>query len=96
MSFISNEYTEQVVTDASKQNLIKVLIEWGYEVTETRLQITAVKKSFWLSKTSFITIIDKDGLRYCTGKEVTQGLLLSPKGGVLATVVKEAENRGQY
>lgn len=96
MSFISNEYNEQIITDASKQNLVNVLIEYGYEVTETRLQITAIKKSFWLSKASVITIIEKDGLRYCTNNETSQGWAISPNKGVLATIVKAAESREEY
>lgn len=93
MSFIDSEHTETCITDASFEALETVLKRNGYQVVRTRLQISATHGGIWSTngKISSITIIERDGLRYCEDKETAKGYLCSPNTGVLAKLVQEAE-----
>jgi len=94
MSFIDSELTENCVTDASFDSLDKALNKFGYKVVRTRLQITATHGGYWKTNghISTITIIEKDGLRYCEDKETSKGYMCKPHQGVLAQIVQEAES----
>lgn len=93
MSFIDSERIETCITDASFDALETVLKRNGYQVVRTRLQISANRGGTWSTngKISFITILERDGLRYCEDKETAKGYLCSPNTGVLAKLVQEAE-----
>ncbi len=93
MSFIDSEHIETCITDASFDALETVLKRNGYQVVRTRLQISATYGGTWSTngKISSITIIERNGLRYCEDKETAKGYLCSPNIGVLAKLVQEAE-----
>lgn len=93
MSFIDSERIEICITDAGFDALETVLKRNGYQVVRTRLQISATRGGTWSTngKISSITILERDGLRYCEDKETAKGYLCSPNTGVLAKLVQEAE-----
>lgn len=93
MSFIDSERIETCITDASFDALETALKRNGYQVVRTRLQISATRGGTWPTngKISSITILERDGLRYCEDKETAKGYLCSPNTGVLAKLVQEAE-----
>lgn len=91
MSWIDSESVEEVVTDATIDKLMQVLELNGYKICKTKMQITATKSSFWTSKSSFITIIDKGDYRLCKDKETAKGHMVKPSTGILAKIVNQAE-----
>lgn len=93
MSFIDSERIETCITDASFDALETALKRNGYQVVRTRLQISATRGGTWSTngKISSITILERDGLRYCEDKETAKGYLCSPNTGILAKLVQEAE-----
>ena len=94
MSFIDSEVVEECITDASMSALENALRHHGYSVTRTNLQITAKYGGVFKTngKFSTITIVDMGDYRQCRDLETAKGILFSPKRGVLAKIVAEAES----
>lgn len=91
MSWIDSSSTEECITNASMENIEKVLNQRGYKVTKTNLQITATHRGFWTSYGSTITVINCGNYRQCKDVETAKGWACRPKSGVLAEIVREAE-----
>lgn len=91
MSYITTENTEYLTTMASLNTLQRVLIENGFRVTKTQSGLSAIKKSVWSSRHYFITITDSKKHRGCYCKEIACGLLVTPKGNMLAEIINNAE-----
>ncbi len=93
MSFIDSENYEELITTASMKRMAEVLENNGYEVTKTKLQITATHGGAWSTngKISKITVIDQGDYRICRDIETSKGYLMSPNTGVLAALIQEAE-----
>lgn len=93
MSFIDSEKIEECITPATFDELENVLIDEGYKVTKTKMQITATKGGFWTNyKMSTITIIDLGNYRQCKDVETAKGEWCKPKSGILASIIQKAEN----
>ena len=75
------------------ENIERVLIERGYKVTRTNLQITATYGGVFKTngKISTITVVDCGNYRQCKDVETAKGRYCTPKTGVLAKIVKETE-----
>lgn len=91
MSFINSTNIETCITNAPIGYLINVLKNEGYEVIKSNLQVTATYKPFLSSYASTITILDKGEYRECSDTETATGLLIKPRTGILAQIVKKAE-----
>ena len=91
MSFIDKTEIVEAYTDASLDSLEKVLIEYGYKVSKSRISITATLKAF-SGYNSTILIVDQNGIRYCKDTESSKGMLLNPKTGRLQEIINKAES----
>ena len=93
MSWIDSKNIEECITNASMNNIEKVLIERGYKVIRTELQITATYGGTFKTngKISTITVVDRGDYRQCKDVETAKGIFCKPKSGVLAYIVAEAE-----
>ena len=93
MSFIDSEFVEECITNASMSAIENVLRKRGYSVTRTNLQITARYGGTFKTngKFSTITVVDMGDYRQCRDLETAKGFLCTPKRGVLAEIIAEAE-----
>ena len=91
MSFIDKTEIVEAYTDASLDALEKALIEYGYNVSRSRISLTATLKTFG-GHNSTILIVDQNGIRYCKDTETSKGMMLNPKTERLQEIVKRAES----
>ena len=91
MSFIDKTEIVEAYTDASLLSLEKALREFGYDVSRSRISVTATLKTF-SGYNSTILMLDQNGIRYCKDTESSKGLLLNPKTERLLEIVHRAES----
>lgn len=93
MSFIDSKNVEETFTNIPMIFIEYVLEEYGYEITKTRLQLTASYGGTFSTNGHFsvVTIIDDNGRKHCKDVETVKGLLLSPVQGRLSKIIQEAE-----
>lgn len=91
MSYINSESLETIKTRATMKELKQVLLADGYKIIETSMQITATNSWGWGANRSTITIVDEIDYRFLTNKQVSTGLMIRPKEGMLAELVSKAE-----
>lgn len=94
MSLIDSENIETCITSATFDDLEKALKSFGYNVTRTKLQITATHGGYWSTNghLSTITIIDKGDYRECQDIETAKGYMCTPEKGLLAKIINYAES----
>lgn len=94
MSWIDSENVERCVTDASMDNLEKVLKLYGYNVQRTKYQIVATHGGTFSTNghLSTITVVNDGTKRICEDRETAKGEFCRPETGLLIEIIKYAES----